>query len=87
MKVATAHACGAPTYVDLMYVTGTSIRCVHLPNHISAEKVMQNRLRAADAACTGVKMRARKEVQQPMNLAPLVGATVSEDNADLYTDL
>mmetsp|Transcript_29423 Transcript_29423/g.68780 ORF Transcript_29423/g.68780 Transcript_29423/m.68780 type:complete len:182 (-) Transcript_29423:23-568(-) len=87
VTVTPAYALGAPTLVDLMYVPGTSIRCVHLPNQISAEKVMQNQLRAADAAYTDVQFRTKKAPQRPENLAPLVGATVSEENADLYSDI
>ena len=40
-----------------------------------------SQLRAEDEALS--KLR----VKEPEHLAPLVGSTVSEDNANLYTDL
>eukprot|EP00965_Chrysotila_dentata_P085515 2821113-Pleurochrysis_carterae.AAC.7 len=37
--------------VPLMYVKGTSIRCVQLPDHINAAQVMRNRVRNACSGC------------------------------------
>mmetsp|Transcript_15972 Transcript_15972/g.34676 ORF Transcript_15972/g.34676 Transcript_15972/m.34676 type:complete len:181 (-) Transcript_15972:377-919(-) len=88
VTVTPAFSSGDPAYHTAMYVAGTSIRCVHLPNHISAPRVMTNRLRAADSARTEGTLRKKKEEKMPdPHLAPLVGATVTEADADLYVDL
>eukprot|EP00316_Scyphosphaera_apsteinii_P022389 CAMPEP_0119328534 /NCGR_PEP_ID=MMETSP1333-20130426/73558_1 /TAXON_ID=418940 /ORGANISM="Scyphosphaera apsteinii, Strain RCC1455" /LENGTH=152 /DNA_ID=CAMNT_0007337413 /DNA_START=66 /DNA_END=524 /DNA_ORIENTATION=+ len=69
---------------QLMYIKGTSIRCVHLPDHIPAEHVLYNRLKTADACRSEFRTRVRKQPPpKPEALTPLVGEVVSNIEADI----
>ncbi|KAL1508373.1 hypothetical protein AB1Y20_004483 [Prymnesium parvum] len=66
---------------ELLYVKGTSVRFVHLPEEAQeAEKLMRNRLKLVDQGASAFSRRIKKPVPPPPAmeaLAPLVSEFVT----------